>query len=495
MHLRTEANMKQTFCRAAAPAGRARVAARLLGLLGLLGLAPVALSAQGSAVYTQSSCMNGRNGAGIAAPCEDGSAVYYNPGALAQQNGAVSLGVSIVENGGTFTYDRTGQQVERPTTSVSVPHAWASYRLSPRLAVGLGLWAPYGLSLEWPVCPTAAPECGDGFEGRFVGYDQSLRALYLQPTVAYQLLPGRLSIGGGVDIVRGEVEINRRLDLSEQLYTAGPLTLPLSQIGIPNDTDFADVRLEGDGYGVTGHIGALFRVTRAISIGARYMHGLDLGMDGTADFRQIDTNRTIGPLPPFLPVVDLDSLLAESVFADGGAAADQDVSTSIPFPAQAVVGIAVQLDADLRVMFDYQWTKWSVWDSVVIDFASADDQTLILDYQDANTYRLGADYRLGDKAVLHGGFSYNTPAAKPASVSPFLPDAERTFLSGGVTYRATERIGLDVFFMNGNVADRRGRVLDRDSFDQTAEELNEGIYTSEGTLFGATLTYHFGGAR
>ena len=48
-------------------------------------LAAGALQAQGSALDQHSACMSGRVGAGVAAPCDDGSAVYFNPAALAEQ--------------------------------------------------------------------------------------------------------------------------------------------------------------------------------------------------------------------------------------------------------------------------------------------------------------------------------------------------------------------------------------------------------------------------
>ena len=52
--------------------------------------------------------------------------------------------------------------------------------------------------------------------------------MYLQPTVAYQVTPW-LSLGAGVDIVFGSVELNQRLDLA-----AAPVPLP----GVPPGTIF-----------------------------------------------------------------------------------------------------------------------------------------------------------------------------------------------------------------------------------------------------------------
>ena len=458
--------------------------------------APAALAAQGSAVYTQSSCMNARNGAGIASPCTDGSAVYYNPAALAVQNGAASIGATVIEQSGTFIYDESALEIERQPRSLVVPHGWATWRPSERLGVGLGVWAPYGLSIDWPVCPTDQPVCGTNFEGRFVGYDQSLRGLYLQPTVAYQVVPGLLSIGAGVDLVKGEVEIARRLDLSQQ--SAGPFVF--ADLGIPRGVDFADVRVNGDAWGFTGHVAALVQLG-AFSIGARYLHSATLDFEGDADFRQVATGRFVGPLPPIIPVaMPLDEfILAAGTFDEGGPAADQQFAATITLPAQAVIGVSVRMGPTLRVMADYQWTQWSEWDEVDVDFSSeaTPDEVLVFDYDDASTFRFGTDYAYSDRITLRGGVTMAQPAAGPASVSPFLPDSERVFYSGGISFRAGERLSVDIFGMAVDAADRRGRVVNRgpELTDDEALALNGGLYSSEGQLFGATLSYHFGGPR
>ena len=484
--------------------GSRAVPCRLLATAFLLA-APAAVSAQGSTVYTHSGCMNARNGAGIAVPCPDGSAVYYNPAALARQNGAVSFGATVIDGSGSFIHDTTAREIERAPRSMIAPHGWATWRPSQRIGVGLGVWAPYGLAIDWPVCPRDQPRCGVGFEGRFVGYDQTLEGLYFQPTIAYDLLPGRLSLGVGVDIVKADFEINRRLDLAKQGIEVVPgVSRPMSMFGIAQDTDFADATLSADAWGFTGHVAVLLNVTRAITIGARYLHSVELAFDGRADFEQLPTFLSVGPLPPLFPEAgtSLDEFLAPRLFAEDSLLADQDFSTTLTLPAQAVVGVAIQLDPTLRVMFDYQWTGWSVWDSARIEFrpsSSAPDtlatENLILDYQDAATYRLGTDYALTDRVTLRAGFSFARAAASDASVSPFLPDSDRAFFSGGVAFRASERLSLDFFAMGVNAADRRGRVVERDNSGQTAEQLNEGLYRSAGQLFGGTVTYHFGGPR
>ena len=63
------------------------------------------LQAQGSSLDQHSACMAGRVGAGSASPCDDGSAVYFSPAALALQGSAVSAGAAVVRSSNRFLYN------------------------------------------------------------------------------------------------------------------------------------------------------------------------------------------------------------------------------------------------------------------------------------------------------------------------------------------------------------------------------------------------------
>lgn len=430
--------------------------ARLIGTAAAalaIAMAPAAYG-QGSTVYTQSACMSARNGAGIAAPCGDGSAIFYSPGALAVQGGAVGLGATLVRTRSTFTFDDTPElrnepDAERGPENAIVPHGYLTYRASERLGMGIGVWPPYGLSLVWPT----------EFEGRYTGYDNALRGLYIQPTAAYQVVPGVLSVGAGVDFVRGSIEVHQRADAPE--------------LGLFN-VDIADVGLEGRGWAVTGHVGALLRLSDALSLGARYLHEATVDLDGDATFDFIPTATV------------LDPMIAQQ-FEEGQPLADQGVSTSMTLPSQFVVGAALRATPALQLLADYQWTGWSSFDQFELDFEleTAEDRVLALDYRDASTYRVGAEYTVSEMLALRGGWVYNTAATPRAT--PLLPEGERNYYSVGIGYRIGERLNADAMAMALVQEDRRGAVR--------PGEPEVGVYTADGVLFGLTLSYRLGGPR
>src|ERR1043166_8716285 len=63
---------------------------------------PALLSAQGFAVNELGTCTMGRGGVAAASPCSDGSAMWFNPAALASLSGTTvsASGTLIVPHGG-----------------------------------------------------------------------------------------------------------------------------------------------------------------------------------------------------------------------------------------------------------------------------------------------------------------------------------------------------------------------------------------------------------
>ncbi len=59
----------------------------------VIAAAPGAAPAQGFGIFEHGTCTMGRAGAGSAAPCLDGSAIFFNPAGIAGMEGwTVSLG-------------------------------------------------------------------------------------------------------------------------------------------------------------------------------------------------------------------------------------------------------------------------------------------------------------------------------------------------------------------------------------------------------------------
>lgn len=457
-----------------------------LGLAALAACAvlPGSLSAQGFMVNEHGTCVMARGGVGTPKPCGDGSAVFYNPAGIAGTSGKVlSLGATGIYAYGSFTDDYTGQATDLENPLVPVPHAYFTYGVTPKLTAGFGFFVPYGLGTKWP----------DTFEGRFNGYDNDLRSMYLQPTVAYKV-NDLLSLGAGFDFVIGSVELNQMLDLSENPAPApAPPGTTLGQLGVPWHTQFANTQIKATGAtGIGGNFGVLVTPGEGVSIGARYMTRVKLSYEGTAAFTQVPSGLILPAENPFgVPGGTPVDAVIEGLGVFDNVLVDQGGNAEITMPDQFSLGVAVSPSDVFTVMAEWQWVHWSLFNELTLDFESLPDKTIKENYQDTNGFRFGFEWMTSQKMTLRGGYLYHEGAAPPETVTPLLPEGPRNEFTGGLGFDLSARLHVDLAYQFIAQDQRRGRVQEPDPGDAPTVELNSGLYSFNAHLFGATLRVGF----
>ena len=459
---------------------------------------PALLGAQGFGIYEQGACSMGRAGTGVAAPCTDGSAIFFNPAGLAGlKGGRATVGLTLLDVEGGFTDDIFQHTTKLNDPFLAIPQVYVAYGVTPKLGVGIGLFAPYGLQTRWPL----------SFDGRFAGYDNILRSVYLQPTVAYQVTPW-LSLGGGFDVVFGKVELNQRLDLATApvpptLIPANPPVL-FGQFGIAPGTDFADAHLEASKTTVTAHWGWIIKVNDKLSIGGRYLMHAKFNYEGTAQFSQVLTGLRLPADIPVTPTLTLpaglliDNFLAAPITSGGldlfnTLLVTQPVSTTITNPEQVLLGVAYKPRKDWTLFGDYQFTRWGKrFYTLQIDFAnSLLNRVLYERYHNTNGFRFAAEWAKDAKWTLRGGYLYHQGAAPAETVTPLLPEGQRSEFTGGFTVKLRPDLTADVAYQYIRQNDRRGRTREA-LFNQAATTgLNNGVYDFYAHLFGVSLGYAF----
>jgi long-chain fatty acid transport protein len=461
-------------------------AVRLAALaLAMLALQAPRAAAQGYGVYEHDACTMARAGAGVAAPC-NASAIFFNPaGIVAPANSStkwnISVGATSVGADFAFTDAATGSKTPSSGGSVLVPAAHITMQLNNRWAFGIGAFAPYGLVSEWPTT----------FDGRFLGYRSELKTIYIQPTAAWQVRPW-LRVGAGFDYIHSSVSLRQRVDLSTQRTSAtGPT---FGQLGIPEFTDFADAELTGSSWSAVGHFGVLLTPTDRVSIGARYLTRGEADIQGEATFSQFPTgiilgagNPICGP-PTNCPAnTPLDSVLAPQ-FRGSGPLQTQHASTKVPLPDQLVIGTAVVLHERVRIMIDYQWVNWSKFSSLNLTFERLPARTLWEDYIDTQALRFGAEVTISDRFTARGGALMHSGAAPTQTVTPLLPEGERTEQTLGLGIRLSRTGRIDIAYQRIQQATRSGRIVDA---PRGSTAFNSGYYSGSADLFGASLVWGF----
>lgn len=471
----------------------------LLSAVLVVGLGTRAVSAQGFGVYEQGTCVMARAGATVATGCGDGSSIYFNPANLAGMQGpTVSLGATLIDAGGSFIYDYisrppyTDFEVDLENDPIPVPHLYATYGINDDLALGLGTYVPYGLETVWPV----RLDDGSFFDGAFEGYNNSVQAIYIQPTAAYQLTD-RLSVGGGPIVAVSNVELNQVLDLSTVEVQQNGTSITLGQLGVPHHTAFATSALEGTGAtGFGANFGLSYQVTDRLRVGLRGTTPITVSYDGEATFEPTNQEALQNDLV-FVPPSPLASGgetrawdLVAGQFEGDGDLTTQDVETELTFPAQVVTGISVQATEKLLVLVDYQYNRWSSFDTIPLEFEKLGDQSREENYNDTHAVRFGGAYDVTDQLTAQAGYLYNTAAAPDEVVTPLLPESDRNQFTVGLGWQPTDLIEIHASYHRLTQNDRRGRVRGAAPGESVTTDLNSGLYQFGAHLFGTTLTLH-----
>jgi long-chain fatty acid transport protein len=463
----------------------------------LVTLAPREGRAQGYSVNEHSSCAMGRAGTAVASPCPDGSALVYNPAGLAltrKGHGVITVSGTFIAPRGNFTSDATGLVSDLNNKVYPVPAVYATYGLTDRVSVGLGFFAPYGLTTDWP---TTA-------EGRYAGYKSVIRAMYLQPSIAVKI-SNQVMVGGGVDITFTHVELHQRVDLSTApLPPPAPAGITLGNLGIPAGTDFADINLHGNGTSPGFHAGVILQPVERLSFGVRYLSRQKVTIDnGTAEISQVPTGLV---LPPGNPIaaglgnpalsIDIDQLVAP-LFSGSGPLITQGASTALRFPEQWTFGVAGDVTSNLKLLFDVTATNWSVFDALALKFDVLDPLgngsnavTYPENYDWTTAFRFGGQYSLGPGTVVRLGYLLHNAASPDQTVTPNLPEGKRNEFTVGFGTGLTKGLHVDLAYQYISQADRRGRSFPIIA-GVPAPVTTNGLYHFTANLFAATLSYAF----
>ncbi len=439
--------------------------------------------AQGFGLYGQSACAMARAGAGVAAPCPDASGIFFNPAGLSFQRTEIGLGGVLIGPRGSFTDKNTSQVSKLNDHWYWWPNVYFSKPVAGRYALGVGIFVPYGLTTDWPV----------DFEGRYLGHHSQLQAVYIQPTLAFKLNE-KISVGAGVDVSYLNVELRQRLDLSTQPLPALagiPPGATFALLGVKTGTDFASIDLKGNTWNAGYHLGVLVKANDRVSFGARFLSGQSVHIDdGTITSTQISTPYTLPfSLPGVAPAGTPLDVLLKPQFAAGAPLGNQTASTRLPLPSQFVAGTAFKVLSRAKLMVDYQFTRWSKFDKLVV-VGQYLTSFVPEDFRDTHGLRVGTEISLSGKSVFRAGLNIQTAAAPDQTVTPNLPEGWRQEYAIGCGRQLWEKIRLDIAYVHTVQPDRAGRTTNGGKIFPTAAD-NNGTYSFSANFISAALSMRF----
>ncbi|MBE0531020.1 MAG: outer membrane protein transport protein [Rhodospirillales bacterium] len=344
----------------------------------------------------------GRAFAGAPVAADDASTVWFNPAgmnSLKQNEAAANLHIispkaELTDTGSQKHNGVTFQPLNDPNTyqpyePTPIPNLFGVLRDVDRgFSFGVGVTAPFGLANDYP----------ETWFGRFDSIKTELETINYSLVAAFDLNK-HITIGAGIDYQTVNVI----------------LTSMKNQLGVGE----LHSKLEGDDGTFGFNVGMLAKITPDTQAGLTYRTGFTHDVEGTATVRSGSSTGTI-----------------QSEYA---------AQADLGLPALASFGIKHRLNDQVTVLGDVSYYKWSAFDAIkvyrVSDGALRED--IIQNYRDTVSFGLGMDYVFDDALTLRAGVQYDPTPTRDGYRTSRTPDGDRTWISGGLTYRFSDSILVD----------------------------------------------------
>lgn len=396
--------------------------------------------AGGFSLYTESNGYAvGNYAAGIAAEAADASTGWYNPAGLVllhhQQAILAGVGVFPVSKlTGTATYT-TLSGIPYPfnvypqsfsgingAEDAGVPSFHYALPFSDRIAFGLSVVSPFGLSTEWSRTDPM----------RYQATFSELLTTDISPEIS-GLVTDNLSLGAGLDLQYTRVKFNSVIGVPT-------LSVVLGQI--PAFLDSTSYN-KGHAFDAGFHAGAIWMFNDHSRIGLNYQSRVNHTFHGYS--------RLHGPLAS--PGLDLTNPFSVITANPNTSVKTYSLSSNnIDFPEVITLSGYHEINDRWAVLGSVVYTGWHTVANIELKNVSAFVQglgqrlvnsTSNENYDNAWRAAVGANYHVNEQWMLRVGGGYDQTPTNNIDRSVRLPDADRWALSIGAHYQMRPDIGFD----------------------------------------------------
>ena len=317
-------------------------------------------------------------GNAFAATADNPSAIYYNPAGITQLDGLQArAGLYLISAHTSYT-SPSGAKAHTDDTPQAVPQLYVVDSLqSIPISLGLGVYAPYGLGLDW----------GDTSPLRTAAERGKLLYATVNPVVAWRIITN-LSIAIGPTINYSQAMLKQGLS-------------PLNP--------FDSLRFDGDDLGFGFNAGVRWQPLPQLAFGVNYHSATTLDYHGKSE------TSPQAPFPPYYPPTS--------------------THVSVDFPQYVAGGISFRPTPDWNVEFDLDWTEWNVVKQFVFKGTPLGDLPFVLNYRSTFIYEFGITRQLGKGYFASVGYQYSENSSPDKNFQPIIPDANLHLGSVGVGHR------------------------------------------------------------
>ncbi len=375
-------------------------------------------------------------GDAFAATADDPSAIYYNPAGITQLEGtSILLGAYGISLKDKVSLDGPGPRDKNTFNSINtdpqvVPTFYLTWKArdSP-IALGLGVYAPFGFALEYP----------DDTPIRGIARKGSIEYITINPVIAWKIV-NSLSIAAGPTMSYGKAELDQ---------------------GIIAPGDNFQFRGDGTTYGFNA--GIMWDPTPMNHFGVTYRSPSSIDFDGHSTVR---TNAFEVPTPIGPVTVP-------------GVRSREAANARFNMPQSVTLGYSFRPTDDWNFEFDVDWTDWHTLKDVVLHQDSG-DIVLPFNWQSSFMYEFGITKKFSNNFHASIGYVYSQQSVPNDSFNPGIPDSNRNIFSAG--------LGQSYDHFNWNLAYQYTYSPPRTISQGTAAD---GVYRFDSNAITLSIGYNF----
>lgn len=370
---------------------------------------------------------------------QDASNMFFNPASIsfADYKAGISLNFFGINSNSYYQNPSTLENYETDNPMSTPFQLGGYYTLSNGVTFALNVCTPFGSTVEWPA----------GWTGSDLVNTISLSAIYIQPTIAYQIAED-LSIGASFNIVTGNINLQRSI----------------SSVG-------GDMELDGQANGLGYTVGIYGKIDDKFRYGLSYRSCTEM---------KAENQRASFNLP---------SSIVDAV--NGPFFTEQDnFSASLPMVSEWTTGVSYRFADKFTLSGEFNLAQWKQYKSLDIDFEQnevgndLDDATLSStpkNFRNTGTIRVGGEFAVSETVDIRGGYYYDPSPVKSEYWSPETPSVDIHAGTFGLGFHFGQ-FDIDMAALAFSGSERY--------FDNTYQNFS-GDTKGDAMAFGVGLTYNF----
>jgi len=385
------------------------------------------VNAGGFQVNLQGQKQNGMAHCGTAI-VNGASTSFFNPGAFAfTKNSHIELGASFIVSRLAYQENFPGTYTSNAVPGTGTPFTFYTAfrhqqvygkadsngikeRKDAKWNFGFAAYTPFGSGIKYE----------DDWLGQFVLREMSLKIIFLQTTLGFQITD-KLGIG------------------IAHVYGFGSFYL---RKGVPvanENGDYGEGILEGSASGHGLNAGIFYQASDKLSIGASFRSSVTVNEeDGKASFSVPSSLKDYFPSTNF--------------------------STSISLPQVINFGIGYDISDKTKLAFDFNSVGWSIYDSLIFDFKENTDKLEDIhsprNYRNTMIFRLGVEHKQNEKITFRAGAYYDMTPVQDGYITPETPGANKIGITAGASLLISDHFNINLSFLYIEGAERTDTNLE-----------------------------------